>query len=316
MADGGLIVLPRTHPVLEETVRHQLELAQEVKTQDPNLDSKEKKKLGSVSLTFYDFEHSHYKVTLVPKSSTVMTVSLNLPCFPEIEKEGVEEMLKKKYGDMLQPTEQGYHVTLGVDVMEPGQPIDSIVKLFAGLKESILITPMVGYFQAFLDGKPREKTFSFNLRKDTVLYIVPRKDRVTTALRLSLQDPVDLQVAEIFLKDYKEVQRRKAGGAPPAWFSINPPEELEGEKKGSLGFISFAVQERHMKDMAKTAAAIINFRSFLQYHLKCSKAFFHSRMRKKVKEFLKVLNRAKTDFEGETKKKTKKTAGGKVFKAR
>jgi len=314
MADGGMILVPRTHPILEKAVKHQLELAQEIQEQDPNLDSKEKKKLGAVQMTFFDFEKSSWKISLTPKQSTIMTISLNLPCYEQLENAGAAEAVKEKYGNMIVDTEQGYHVTLGVDVMKPGEPIDTITDKITALKETILTAPVIVYFKAVLEGSPKTDIFQFDLREDTRVYLVPASDRVTVTLRLTLQDPVDLQVSEIFLKDYKEVQRRKAGGAPPAIFSISPPEQIKGEEKGNPGFISFAVLKRHMKDMDDTAAALINFRSFLQYHLKCSKSFFHSRMRKKVREFLKVLNRAKTDFDGDTKKKIKKTATGRNFR--
>ncbi len=36
-------------------------------------------------------------------------------------------------------------------------------------------------------------------------------------------------------------------------------------------------------------------RNYLHYHLKCSKAYMHQRMREKTNEFLKVLNRAKPE---------------------
>mmetsp|Transcript_16199 Transcript_16199/g.30743 ORF Transcript_16199/g.30743 Transcript_16199/m.30743 type:complete len:318 (-) Transcript_16199:131-1084(-) len=311
--DGAMLLIPRTNQILELAVKSQLTLAQEVKSQDPNLDAKEKKKLSPVSMTFNDFEHSSYRVSM-PKGSSVLTISLNLPCFKEIEGQGVSDMLKEKYGEFLVDTEKGYDVSIAVDVNSPSQPIETITELVVNLKEAILTAPLIKYFKALVTGSPESVPFSFNLREDTKMFICPARDRVTVVLKLSLQDPVDLQVAEIFLKDYKEVQRRKAGGAPPALFSLNAPEEIAGEGKGSLGFISFAVQQRQMKDMQTTAAALINFRSFLQYHLKCSKSFFHSRMRKKVKEFLMILNRAKTDYDGETKKKAKKTASGRVFK--
>jgi hypothetical protein len=39
------------------------------------------------------------------------------------------------------------------------------------------------------------------------------------------------------------------------------------------------------------------FRDYLHYHIKCSKAYMHSRLRLRVAEFLKVLNRAKPEVE-------------------
>lgn len=51
------------------------------------------------------------------------------------------------------------------------------------------------------------------------------------------------------------------------------------------------------------------FRDYLHYHIKCSKAYIHSRLRRRVAEFLKVLNRAKPEVE----EKERKTATGRSF---
>jgi hypothetical protein len=47
--------------------------------------------------------------------------------------------------------------------------------------------------------------------------------------------------------------------------------------------------------MEQTISQIQLFRDYLHYHIKCSKAYMHSRMRARVAEFLKVLNRAKME---------------------
>ena len=44
-----------------------------------------------------------------------------------------------------------------------------------------------------------------------------------------------------------------------------------------------------------TISQIQLFRDYLHYHIKCSKAYMHSRMRARVQAFLKVLNRAKPE---------------------
>jgi actin related protein 2/3 complex subunit 2 len=51
------------------------------------------------------------------------------------------------------------------------------------------------------------------------------------------------------------------------------------------------------------------FRDYLHYHIKCSKAYIHSRMRAKTSDFLKVLNRARP----ESKNVEKKTITGRTF---
>lgn len=60
-----------------------------------------------------------------------------------------------------------------------------------------------------------------------------------------------------------------------------------------------------------TVQLVQYFRDYLHYHIKCSKAYMHCRMRAKVESWLKVLNRAKPEFDA--KDKEKKTASGKTF---
>jgi len=63
----------------------------------------------------------------------------------------------------------------------------------------------------------------------------------------------------------------------------------------------------------QTISRIQLFRDYLHYHIKCSKAYMHSRMRYRVAEFLKILNRAKPEAAGSTERKT---VSGRVFRSR
>jgi hypothetical protein len=47
--------------------------------------------------------------------------------------------------------------------------------------------------------------------------------------------------------------------------------------------------------MHATISNIQLFRDYLHYHIKCSKAYLHSRMRARISAFLRVLNRAKQE---------------------
>lgn len=62
--------------------------------------------------------------------------------------------------------------------------------------------------------------------------------------------------------------------------------------------MTFVLFPRHFTNPAVAASTISHiqlFRDYLHYHIKCSKAYMHSRMRHRVSEFQKVLNRAKTE---------------------
>ena len=63
---------------------------------------------------------------------------------------------------------------------------------------------------------------------------------------------------------------------------------------------------RSFKDEAagdKTVNLIHTFRDYLHYHIKCSKAYLHSRMRARTTALLKILNRARPEIKA-TEKKT------------
>jgi actin related protein 2/3 complex, subunit 2 len=53
---------------------------------------------------------------------------------------------------------------------------------------------------------------------------------------------------------------------------------------------------------------LCTFYGFINYHIKCSKAHMHTRMRRRAMGLLQVLNRAKPDVQ-----KTAKKADGRTF---
>lgn len=72
---------------------------------------------------------------------------------------------------------------------------------------------------------------------------------------------------------------------------------------------------RHFANPVQTMSTISHiqlFRDYLHYHIKCSKAYMQSRMRHRVSEFLKVLNRAKPEQE----EKERRTVTGRTFRSR
>jgi len=73
-----------------------------------------------------------------------------------------------------------------------------------------------------------------------------------------------------------------------------------------IGYVTFVLFPRHFINASTTSSTISHiqlFRDYLHYHIKCSKAYMHSRMRHRVAEFQKVLNRAKTEV-ATTERKT------------
>ena len=82
------------------------------------------------------------------------------------------------------------------------------------------------------------------------------------------------------------------------------------------GYVSLVVFKRHVagggRKLESAVWGLTTFYGFVSYHIKCSKAYMHTRMRSRTHSLLQVLNRAKPD----TGPGEKKTASGRSFKAK
>jgi len=193
---------------------------------------------------------------------------------------------------------------------------DDLISKLALIKANAIGSVFDTYFQALLDGKPLTENFRFHLRNDTEIFFVPRNDRVTIVYGVDFKEKTDQVIARVFLQEFVDARRRLTA-APSCAYSVNPPLELKEfgitEPTGNLGFVSFAVMKSNIEQgrKDKVIGVLTSFRNYLQYHLKCSKSYFHSRMRARVSSLLKVLNRAKVEVPAD--KKEMKTFSGKTF---
>jgi len=133
---------------------------------------------------------------------------------------------------------------------------------------------------------------------------------------IQFKDTDDIVFAKVFLQEYQDARKTMSNAPSVIYSQKEPPLELKGVRNLKVGenngFVSFVLFAPHItgSKKEKTIDNIQTFRNYLHYHIKCSKAFMHTRMRNRVKLFLQVLNRAKSDMgTGE-----KKTISGRTFK--
>lgn len=288
-------------------------------TVSANILNEEKQEPCDVRLC--DFDDVSYRIQVTPDNRDEMKVSMNLPCYHQIKAKGGEAALKKVFGDKVAPAEVGFDMTLKVKLGKDQPDKEQSIKNVSLFKSIVVGGCFDYFFQALLDDKEPEEPFKFDLRGDTTVYFFPGKDRVVVVYSLDFTERVDKVVAKVFMQEFVDAKRR-IGRAPPVSWGANPPKELSHynitENQGNLGFISFAVLKSHLeKGKKESVIAVLQiFRNYIQYHIKCSKSYFHSRMRARVRELVKVLNRAKFTEEemGANSKKEMKTASGKTFK--
>ena len=271
----------------------------------------------TLQVNLCDFDDVSYQIVVDKADMGLMKLSMNMPCYQHFEDKGGKDALTKGFGDFVTSPEIGYDITLAIPLQDSKvKGSTELVKKLSLIKSTVLGGAFDYFFDALLQEKPKTEKFKFDLRGDTTLYFMPRDDRVTVIFAVDFFDRVDNTIAKVFLQEFVD-SRRKIGRAPPTSWGTAPPTELHEwgitENQGNLGYISFAVLKNHVTGPGKKERVISilqSFRTFLQYHIKMSKSHFHSKMRHRVRELLKIKNRAQVHDE----KKEKKTVGGKTFK--
>jgi len=228
---------------------------------------------------------------------------------------GGTDELRKLYGPAMATAEGGYAVTIKYNV--DGVPEGERAKIAnqAGLLKTTLYgAPIVlacqkleaGSGGPMIDIPLRDQTERMWIKQD-------QKDRVTVIFSIGFVDADDVVFGKVFLQEFK----KSVAGAPSVDFRFEVPGELVGASHvpnaRNIGFVTFVLFDRHYTGVAKQKSATIlpSFRNYLHYHIKCAKSHLHTKMRTRVEESIKILNRAKQE---EAQPKEKKTAAGKTFK--
>jgi len=270
----------------------------------------EKEKGTPIDVRLCDFDDCSYRISSDKDNLNIVTVSMSLPQYNATKDVGAQDAVNRYYKDYVTETEAGFDVSLRVDCGKVAKS-DELCKTVSLLKSNVMGGVYDHYFSAVAKGTiDKEKPFNFNQRGDTIVYFVPNSGGVSVIISVDFKEKVDRAVGRVFLQEFVDA-RRSLGAAPPVAWSTNPPLELKAfgitEPTGNLGFITFSIMKNHVDNPAKKDKCVANiqmFRTYLQYHIKCSKSFFHSRMRFRAFELLKVLNRAKYDPPAEREKKT------------
>lgn len=285
-------------------------------------EGKEAKSFTPCDINLQEFDDVSYNVKVDASDTNSLIIAMNLPIYSDIANKGGEDAAKEHFGEMLQPCDGDPNtVTIKVDFATccglTEEKKEELCKNISQMKNHVVGGAFNYYFKALNDKAPKTgENAEYRVRGDTTLYLVPGDDRVVVIYELNFDDDVDKCVSKVFLDIFAGT---KTSGSPPCKFSQDPPTELQQhfgikENNGCLGYVSFSVLTRHVTDKQrdKVIHVLQTFRAFLQYHLKMSKSFWHSKMRARCVSLQKVLNRAKVADPEEQKKK--KTASGKTFK--
>jgi actin related protein 2/3 complex subunit 2 len=159
---------------------------------------------------------------------------------------------------------------------------------------------------------------AIHYREEEAIYVKASHDRVTVIFSTVFREETDRVFGKVFIQEFVDARRRAIQNAPQVLFMNDPPLELQNVPgvrstgTGEIGYVTFVLFPRHLtpQRMVDVISHIQTFRDYFHYHIKASKAYIHSRMRKRTADFLQVLRRARPENE----ERERKTASGRTFK--
>lgn len=268
-----------------------------------------------IDITVADFDGVLFHFSNPDGDKSKLRISISLKFYADLQKHGADGLIQKIYGNYLVDPESLYDVSIQFDLDNlPANKEEWIVKV-AQLKRNCFASVFEKYFDIQSEKKDVKETAIIHYRDKETMYVAAQKDRVTVIFSTLFTDDDDIIIGKVFMQEFRE-GRRGSTTAPQVLFSHRePPLELKGQDAlvaDNVGYITFVLFPRHFeneKARGKTIDLIHTFRDYLHYHIKCSKAYLHSRMRARTTAFLQVLNRARP----EKKDQPKKTFSGRSF---
>lgn len=292
-----------------------------------------------------DFDYTTFHMSNSAENKSVLLLSIKTRAWGSLQKcvgtPGLTEYLASRFQNVkgLQPgnVEPSYDYTLMIDL---AQLKASGIMQASLLKTHVMSYPLYLSFQEFSvlaqdeslaaagDGTHVESRnlHIIQYRDLENIYVKPSNDRITVIFETIFQDETDKIFGKVFLQEFADARKRNRSiqSAPQVLFANDPPLELtsagitgaDTKDYHSRRFITFVLFPRHFQNAEtqfSTVSQLLLFRNYFHYHIKCSKAYMHSRMRYRVDSFVKVLNRAKIDDdseEDESEDKKRKTISG------
>ncbi|KAI4203201.1 MAG: hypothetical protein LQ350_002077 [Teloschistes chrysophthalmus] len=290
----------------------------------------------SIDQVVSDFDGVTFHLS-TPESKTKILISINVRCFKELVQYGAQEVLEKEYGPYIVAPESGYDFSILLDL--ENLPTDEeakgdLIQRAALLKRNAMAAPFERAFDDFTQRQEEASKFNresapegvreggevmaIHYRDEEAIYIKASHDRVTVIFSTMFREETDRIFGKVFLQEFVDARRRAIQNAPQVLYRNEPPLELQGVpglsdgSNGEVGYVTFVLFPRHITPQRRhdTISHIQTFRDYFHYHIKASKAYIHSRMRRRTADFLQVLNRARPENE----EKERKTASGRTFR--
>ncbi|KAK0260112.1 hypothetical protein B0A54_16698 [Friedmanniomyces endolithicus] len=296
-----------------------------------------------------DFDNVTFHIS-TPTSKSHLLISLAIKCYPELVKYGAAAVLQREYSSyIVEPPENGYDFSVQIDLdnlPSSAEERETLIQKISLLKRNAMAAPYEQAFDEFASLQEQAKQYTsesapqgvreggevraIHYREEEAIYIKASHDRVTVIFSTVFREETDRVYGKVFLQEFVDARKRGVQNAPQVLARDDPPLELQGVPgikagKGEITYVTFVLFPRHLTPQRREAVIshIQTFRDYFHYHIKASKAYIHSRMRRRTADFLQVLRRARPEAQegggadgmgGAGAGRERKTASGRTFR--
>lgn len=266
-------------------------------------------------INFSDFDGVSFRISCQHESMNIVNVAMIMKTTSILKTMGAQEIITRLFPGCERTAPPGFDLAIEFDCDAIGEDPEEFLNNISELKQHVASGPIHKAFTALVNKTSASLTpMVVPYRKGECMFVCPAESKITVIFLVDFVDITDKAIAKVFMHEFVEAQRT-VRNAPPVTYSPSTPPDLRNVQHtanpDAVGYISFAVEERHIKGdkyLQKAITLMTGFRNYLHYHIKCSKTYLHMRMRKRVAGWMQVLNRAIPAEEHE-----KKTAAGKTF---
>lgn len=153
-------------------------------------------------------------------------------------------------------------------------------------------------------GQPPEACM-LQLRNQESCAIVPKPDRIIVILSIHLDDETDVALGRAFCQEFAETNRKGNEFSLPCSFHEPKDKNMLSDLRGlaanvtpNVGFLSLTLTDQHVRGASEErlialATPVMTFRNFFLFHLKHTKSFLHSRLRKRLDNWQQQIGKAR-----------------------
>ncbi|CAI4216666.1 unnamed protein product [Parascedosporium putredinis] len=277
---------------------------------------------ATIDQTVSDFDGVLFHIS-TPETKTKIVLSIQIRCFKDLVRYGAEQVLMREYGPYVIAPEPGFDFSVMVDLEslpEEKEARDELIMKMALLKRNAMAAPFEQAYQEHYQLREEASKYTseeapqgvreggevmvIQYREEEAIYVKASHDRVTVIFSTVFREETDRVFGKVFIQEFVDARRRAIQNAPQVLFRNDPPLELQGvpgvvnSGTGEIGYVTFGSSiPRHLtvQRMPEVISHIQTFRDYFHYHIKASKAYIHSRMRKRTADFLQVTTMTNPD---------------------